>query len=800
MRGTEIVANMVDKVFLATLTTQRSGGPASKHHAPNGNQLPPHPCFVLQLTCPPEAFDVLQEPDKSKAVFTDPYGLQLCVMDLLLKLFEVYRPDLLPSVRQVCSEHRNSHWANRGRSGNNDSRNTEIDNYRGADVCSVSAPLTDSNQFYAVRTKDHMRTILTDQKPNSDQYYPIDHRNFRQPQSDSPDPTVFKKAFLETPPVERHTTEYDTSQPVSLFAEFEFITASNISDSVSVVDQRAGYTDSVDDSQYPAHVDTVTRETETDVYELSDDEITLRSNEETSIKGMGVTVSRLPGLIEYIDDQLNNFGSQLSAGTDQCERALSPDSESCYALHFQQSTEADEEDALSAADEMQGGNNSGSYTPISAEGNPRSYESPQWQPIQDIKSKADCEDDYYHKEDRADEFPDMLSVEYFDRSTKVRRAIDSAAGAVNLPTSSTCRVDLNNTVFADAFFKASPDGKSLATSAPANQGSGLSFPIGTQRFKDKKISSLKDKQSPSYSGDDFASYNGAIKKPKVVVRPPTTMTTAMTLRKEMLTNLRTIGQVDSKYLLAVSGKLILIVDQHAADERVKLEQFLQGGSGSDDRGGLEAATSQKLSSSVRERSLSGTQAVSEQISLTESDMYTLITRRKVFSEWKFIFDHVTIPDSDSITSKVLADCPRLRSADDMRTVRLTQVPLVYGEALTGHDFVEFIQSLSGHDSLIAPLSLLQPPSLRRIAASKACRTAIRFGDKLSLFECSDIMKKLSRTELPFQCAHGRPSVVPLLILDRDVSPTGCGGRLTELPNGKAVKLPSYSNFLKRKLM
>ncbi|WAR19070.1 MLH3-like protein [Mya arenaria] len=44
-------------------------------------------------------------------------------------------------------------------------------------------------------------------------------------------------------------------------------------------------------------------------------------------------------------------------------------------------------------------------------------------------------------------------------------------------------------------------------------------------------------------------------------------------------------------------------------------------------------------------------------------------------------------------------------------------------------------------------------------------SAIKFGDSLTLTECHQLIGDLSHCDLPFQCAHGRPSVVPLLPMD-----------------------------------
>lgn len=40
--------------------------------------------------------------------------------------------------------------------------------------------------------------------------------------------------------------------------------------------------------------------------------------------------------------------------------------------------------------------------------------------------------------------------------------------------------------------------------------------------------------------------------------------------------------------------------------------------------------------------------------------------------------------------------------------------------------------------------------------------AVKFGQKLTHNECSDYMMNLSKCQLPFQCAHGRPTLYPIL--------------------------------------
>ena len=42
--------------------------------------------------------------------------------------------------------------------------------------------------------------------------------------------------------------------------------------------------------------------------------------------------------------------------------------------------------------------------------------------------------------------------------------------------------------------------------------------------------------------------------------------------------------------------------------------------------------------------------------------------------------------------------------------------------------------------------------------------AIKFGDALTSDECLTLIGQLSQCNLPFQCAHGRPSLIPVLDL------------------------------------
>ena len=44
--------------------------------------------------------------------------------------------------------------------------------------------------------------------------------------------------------------------------------------------------------------------------------------------------------------------------------------------------------------------------------------------------------------------------------------------------------------------------------------------------------------------------------------------------------------------------------------------------------------------------------------------------------------------------------------------------------------------------------------------------AIKFGDELSLEKCQSLLNDLKKCNAPFQCAHGRPSIAPIVELDK----------------------------------
>ena len=789
MKGTSSVANMIDKVFIAALTSQRSGGPASKHHNPRGSQASHHPCFVLQLSCPPESFDVLSEPNKCKAVFSDPSRVKMCVKKLLLKMFEIYRPDLFASADSLCSDYSKSPSTfYRYKVSDTEIRETENDDDDQTKESCMKMITSDINtKLYNIRTND----VNDSHDLRSD----ICNYKYSRQQISTPDGIVFKSAFLETPPEKDITMENFHVQPVSLFSEFEFNECTIDGDIL----QAQGNGDALDFSEC---VDNQADSTESDEENTDNHEKCIPVNEindtleHSRIIGIGVSVSRLPGLMECIDDQLDNFGSQSTSGSaDNLFKHEEVNNIYANKDYLCQIDFSSDYENLHDKDGRIDCYSPDSFYTLKYSGNDqRSVESDNLfceYPGENVISGNQCNNqDFYdissiHRQksppdtDTVQSAATDIPTNICDIGSSVETFESATPDVLNVHSSSDCRINLHNRVFDDLFFSTYLD-KHVTTSepAPAKKSKRVGMLLGTRQREGVMkstdgISSILD--------SDFDISPGNINKTMGTIPSPATVTTAITLQKGMLSNLRTIGQVDSKYLLVVTGQLILVVDQHAADERVKLEQMLYGNIHGDAKKTTHSGVKNGVNN-VKMASISGTQAVNETISLTENDMYTLTTREDVFTDWKFQFSH--------LNSFQGADT----AGDKMVTVNLTQVPIIYGETLTAQDFLEFLHILADHSKFMAPRSMLQPPCVKRIAASKACRTAIVFGDVLNRTECQDIMSNLSKTALPFQCAHGRPSVVPLLLL-KQLKDSWKDGDGVACMSPRFQRKPTYSNII-----
>ncbi|XP_051125704.1 DNA mismatch repair protein MLH3 isoform X2 [Andrographis paniculata] len=201
-----------------------------------------------------------------------------------------------------------------------------------------------------------------------------------------------------------------------------------------------------------------------------------------------------------------------------------------------------------------------------------------------------------------------------------------------------------------------------------------------------------------------------------------------------LEDAKVLNQVDKKFIPVVAGKNLAIIDQHAADERIRLEELRH----------------KVLTGEMRTITYLDTE---QELVLPEIGYQLLHNYAEQIQNWGWICN---IHSQDRSSFSKHLDCLHRQPT----VAKLHAVPCVLGVNLTDMDLLEFLQQLADTDG-----SSTVPPSVTRILNSKACRGAIMFGDTLLPSECSLIVDELKRTSLCFQCAHGRPTTVPLVNLD-----------------------------------
>ncbi|KAJ6591749.1 hypothetical protein DFH09DRAFT_1025767 [Mycena vulgaris] len=279
-------------------------------------------------------------------------------------------------------------------------------------------------------------------------------------------------------------------------------------------------------------------------------------------------------------------------------------------------------------------------------------------------------------------------------------------------------------------------------------------------------------------------------------------------RKADLRNAQVINQVDRKFIACLindpsggntaADRAIVLIDQHAADERVRVEKFLKelclGYLSNANLGG-------KKNNLLRLRELNP--SVPILLSRHEERQLRNPATRRSFEHWGFSF----VPMSSD------ASCETEEGVDAGSTSGYSQVfvrciPEVVGDKLLLdeelRDFVKAFlakvetdpsstQQRTATDAAVNEeeeeflwLRALRwcPQQLLDLINSKACRGAIMFNDSLTHAQCEKLVDSLCQTAFPFQCAHGRPSLVPLIDIGHD-----CGRH-----SGRHRKPFRWSNF------
>ncbi|RKL27901.1 hypothetical protein BFJ72_g12809 [Fusarium proliferatum] len=261
------------------------------------------------------------------------------------------------------------------------------------------------------------------------------------------------------------------------------------------------------------------------------------------------------------------------------------------------------------------------------------------------------------------------------------------------------------------------------------------------------------------------------------------------ISRHALARATVIEQVDRKFILvklplerAVSGTLahekqssaLVMLDQHAVDERCQLEDLM-----------ASYFTHDPLTNQISPVIEPLNRPVIFEVSKEE---WSLLEKyRDYFAAWGITYQTPVSSQNKIIVTglppSIIERCrlePRLLiellRTEVWRSVD-SSVPLVRPSTTTTTPDKPSISRFNG-----CPRGILE------LLHSRACRSAIMFNDVLSVNQCEDLIDRLSRCAFPFQCAHGRPSMAPLIDL-------GNGGKFGGWQESKRQKAVSWKNWL-----
>jgi len=307
------------------------------------------------------------------------------------------------------------------------------------------------------------------------------------------------------------------------------------------------------------------------------------------------------------------------------------------------------------------------------------------------------------------------------------------------------------------------------------------------------------------------------------------------LSKEGLRRGRMIGQVDKKFVLMAmkaledgedKGEVLLVIDQHAADERWRVEKLMeelcreivpqeQGPKGNSPGVGQEgekaalppqtgdlAKTSvepvdgDEVYSKITTVPVPSNKPLKYPITPTESSMLSKHRYRKEFAAWGVLYTITPNPTTTTITTTTTEHQPMITLTHLPKIVldRGATEPTIPIDLVRGHLWELSERKAAGWVTGGASGGRgvggggkgkgwvermgFAPRKLVEVVNSRACRSAIMFGDGLGREECVELVERLAGRDIereeegekavnegckfPFMCAHGRPSMVPLV--------------------------------------
>lgn len=181
---------------------------------------------------------------------------------------------------------------------------------------------------------------------------------------------------------------------------------------------------------------------------------------------------------------------------------------------------------------------------------------------------------------------------------------------------------------------------------------------------------------------------------------------------DIFINSKIIGQIFSTYIILQSGENLVLIDQHAAHERIVFESLKK-------KYHKEENLAQYLLEPVV-------------IELTSQEIGFINDKNEMLNKLGFIIENF------GDNSIILRSVPANSESGKVKEAFL--------------DVLDFLMSENKKDNVYIAEEILY---------KMACKGAVKANEKLESIEIKNILKKLSQIKNPYTCPHGRPTIIKI---------------------------------------
>ena len=173
------------------------------------------------------------------------------------------------------------------------------------------------------------------------------------------------------------------------------------------------------------------------------------------------------------------------------------------------------------------------------------------------------------------------------------------------------------------------------------------------------------------------------------------------------------AQIHGTYILSETPESLVIVDQHAAHERLVYEKMKQ----------------EQASAGIKRQTL----LLPEIVDLPDEALKAILSRQQDLHQLGLVIDKF-----------------------GLTAIMVREVPAILGKA----DWKQLIYDLSS-EILDMDTTLQLSEQLNEIMGTLACHNSVRAGRQLSLDEMNALLRQMEATPYSGQCNHGRPTYIKL---------------------------------------